>query len=81
MFSFKKWKSNPPSALATFEYMFKYPYIFRERYFRMIRKSDLSKTHGHDKMSICMLKLSDKTSFKPLHMITPCLEAGYFPLH
>ena len=48
---------------------------------KMIRKSDLSKAHGHDKMSICMLKLSEKTSFKPLHMITPCLEAGYFPLH
>ena len=39
-------------------------------------------SHGHDKISIRMLKLSDKAICKPLHMIfTSCLETGVFPIH
>ena len=41
---------------------------------KVIRKSEPSIAHGHDKISICMLKLSDKAICKPLHTIfTPCL--------
>ena len=41
---------------------------------KVIRKLDPSKAHGHNKVSIRMLKLSDKATCKPLHMIfTSCL--------
>ena len=46
----------------------------------VIKKSDPSKSHDHDNMSIRKLKLCDKTSWKPLHMIyKSCLENGVFP--
>ena len=49
---------------------------------KVIRKLDPNKAHGHDKISIRMLKLSDKAICKPLHMIfTSCLETGVFPIH
>ena len=49
---------------------------------KVIRKLDPNKAHGHNKISICMLKLSDKAICKPLHMIfTSCLETGVFPIH
>ena len=49
---------------------------------KVFRKLDPSKAHGHYKISIPMLKLSDKAICKPLHMIfTSCLETGVFPLH
>ena len=42
----------------------------------------MSKAHGHDKIIICILKLSNKAICKPLHMIfTSCLETGVFPIH
>ena len=41
---------------------------------KVIQKLDPNKAHGHDKISIRMLKLSDKAICKPLHMIfTSCL--------
>ena len=47
-----------------------------------MRKSDQSKAHGHDKISIRMIKLNDKAICKPLHMIfTSCPEARVFPIH
>ena len=50
--------------------------------FKIIQKLDLSKAHGHDKIIICILKLSNKAICKPLHMIfTSCLETGVFPIH
>ena len=49
---------------------------------KVIRKLDPNKAHGHDKISIRMLKLSDKAICKPLHTIfTSCLETGVFPIH
>ena len=49
---------------------------------KVIRKLDPSKAQGHDKVSIRMLKLSDKAISKPLHIIfTSCLETGVFPIH
>ena len=49
---------------------------------KVIWKLDPSKAHGHDKISIPMLKLSDKAICKPLHMIfTSYLETGVFPIH
>ena len=50
----------------------------------VIRKLDPSNAqgHGHDKISIRTLKLSDKAICKPLHMmLTSCLEIGVFPIH
>ena len=49
---------------------------------KVIRKLDPSKAHGHDKVSICMLKFSNKAICKPLHMIfTSYVETGVFPIH
>ena len=49
---------------------------------KVIRKLDPNKAHGHDKISIRMLKLSNKAICKPLHMIfTSCLDTGFFLFH
>ena len=49
---------------------------------KVIRKLDLTKAYGYNKISIHMRKLSDKAIRKPLHMIfTLCLETGVFPIH
>ena len=49
---------------------------------KVIRKLDPNKADGHDKISIRILKLSDKAIYKPLHMIfTSCLETGVFLIH
>ena len=49
---------------------------------KVIRKLDPNKAHGYDKISIRMLKLSDKAICKPLHMIfISCLETGVFSIH
>ena len=62
--------------------MFKYVRFPESDILKVIGKLDPSKAHGHDKISIRMLKLSDKTICKPLHMIfTSCLETGVFPIH
>ena len=49
---------------------------------KVIEKSDPSKAYAHSKISIRMLKLSDKAFCKPLYMIfTSCLETGVFSIH
>ena len=49
---------------------------------KLIRKLDMYKAHIRDKISIFMLKLSDKAICKPLHLIfTSSLETGVFPIH
>ena len=41
---------------------------------------DENKAHGHDAVSIRMLKICDESIIKPLEMIyTNCLENGVFP--
>ena len=49
---------------------------------KVIRKLDPNKAHGHDKISIHMLKISYKAICKPLYMIfISCLETGVSPIH
>ena len=49
---------------------------------KVIQKLDPIKAHGHDKISILIPKLSNKTICKPLYMIlTSCLETEIFPVH
>ena len=46
----------------------------------MINKLDSNKAHGDDMISICMLKLCDKSIFKPLSIVfKSCLTQGIFP--
>ena len=56
---------------------------FSENYiFKLIRKLDPNKAHSHDKISIRILKLSNKAICKPLQMIfSSCVEIGVFPIH
>ena len=47
----------------------------------IIRNLDLNKAHGHDMISIRMVKLCDISLCKPLELIIKsCLESGKFPL-
>ena len=48
---------------------------------KIIQNSDPNKAHGHDQISIHMLKICGKTIFKPLECIV-CegLNTGLFPL-
>ena len=49
---------------------------------KVIRKLDPGKYHSQDKISIRMLKLSNKAISKPLYTIfTSYLETRVFPLH
>ena len=46
----------------------------------VIRKLDPSKAHGHDQISIRMIRICDKAICKPLHLIfSSCIESGTFP--
>ena len=48
--------------------------------FKMIGSLDSNKAHGHDKISIRMLKLCGRSICKPLKLIFEnCLANGYFP--
>ena len=41
---------------------------------------DPSKAHGHDMMSICMLKICGDSIYKPLALIfRACSKHGFFP--
>ena len=47
---------------------------------KIIRSLDQNKTHGHDEISICMIKLCASSISKPLHLIfRNCLETEPFP--
>ena len=47
----------------------------------LVRSLDVNKSHGHDGVSIRMLKLCDDSIVKPLMIIfNNCLNAGVFPL-
>ena len=53
----------------------------KEDILKIIRSFDLNKSHGHDNISIRMIKLCDKEICKPLHMIfVSCMEEGIFSL-
>ena len=78
MFSFKKWKSNSPQLLPHTNTCLSTVKVSENDILKVVRKLDPSKAHGHDKIIICMHKLSDKAICKPLHMIfTTCLETGF----
>ena len=47
---------------------------------KIIRNLDLNKAHGHDMISIRMVKICDDSICKPLKlMFQSCLESGKFP--
>ena len=47
---------------------------------KIIQNLDPNKAHGHDMISIRMLKICGKSILKPLHLIfQSCLETGTFP--
>ena len=47
---------------------------------KIIKNLDPNKSHGHDMLSIPMLKLCDESIYKPLNLIfKSCLETGQFP--
>ena len=48
---------------------------------KIIEKLDPNKVHGHDKISIRMIKICDKSIFKPLQLIfNQCIDTGSFLL-
>ena len=47
---------------------------------KIIQNSDLAKAHGHDDISIRMLKMCGSAIYKPLAIIfKQCLDTGIFP--
>ena len=47
---------------------------------KIIQNLDPNKAHGHDNISIRMLKICGPSIYKPLEMIfKQCIEAGFFP--
>ena len=47
---------------------------------KIIQNLDPNKAHGHDSISICMLKICVSSIYKPLEMIYKhCIETGVFP--
>ena len=56
-------------------------YFSEEDILKIIRSLDPNKAHGHDNISIRMIKLCDKEICKPLHMIfVSCMEDRIFAL-
>ena len=47
----------------------------------IIQNLDPNKAHGHDKISICMIKICGKSVCKPLNLIfNRCIDTDSFPL-
>ena len=47
---------------------------------KIIQNLDPNKAHGHDNISIRMLKICGSSIYKPLEMIfNECIETGFFP--
>ena len=47
---------------------------------KIIQNLDPNKAHGHDNISICMLKICGSSIYKPLEMIIKlCIKTGIFP--
>ena len=47
---------------------------------KIIQNLDPNKAHGHDNISICMLKIYGSSIYKPLEMIfKQCIEIIFFP--
>ena len=54
--------------------------FFQENIAKIIRKLYPNKAHGHDDISIRMLKIYGSSIYKPLEMIFKlCIETGVFP--
>ena len=82
MLSFKNQSRIPPQLLSSTNTCLSTVRFSENDILKVIRILDPSKAHGHNKISICMLKLGDKATYKPLHMIfTSFLQVGVFPLH
>ena len=48
---------------------------------KIIQNLDPNKAHGHDKISISMIKICGKPICKPLQLIlSQCIDTGSFPL-
>ena len=48
---------------------------------KIIQNLDSNKAHGHDKISIRMINICDKSVCKPLNLIfDQCIDTGSFPL-
>ena len=46
----------------------------------IIQNLDPNKAHGHDNISICMLKICGSSIYKPLEIIIKlCIKTGIFP--
>ena len=46
---------------------------------KILRALDINKAHGHDEISIRMLKLSDKSIITPLSILQNCVDTRTFP--
>ena len=54
--------------------------VNKEVILKIINALDIKKAHGHDDISIWMIKLCDKSIVKPLSMIfNNCIDTGTFP--
>ena len=72
--------SKLPSVLTVHTESLLESFYFSAGHIRDIKKLDPNKAHGHDMMSIRMLKLSGDSIWKPLEIIFKnCLKEGIFP--
>ena len=69
----KKAKKNTRESLTTIDFS-------NNDILKIIRNLDPNKAHGHDMISIRMVKICDDSICKPLKLIfQSCLESGKFP--
>ena len=65
---------NSNKLISHLHYLLKYIYIFK-----IIQNLDPNKVHGHDNISIRMLKICGSSIYKPVEMIfKQCIETGVF---
>ena len=65
-------KSNESLSSITFE--------INDIMTKIIKNLDPNKSHGHDMLSICMLKLCGESIYKPFNLtFKSCLKTGQFP--
>ena len=64
---------NPSACFSTFSFA-------DDEILKIIRALDINKAHGHDEISVRMIKICDDAIIEPLSLIYKnCIENGTFP--
>ena len=80
MYTYKQQKQHSIRMSTKIQWNFIFNYFWKYDIETIIKNLDPNKSHGYDKLSVCMLKMCDQSIYQPLNLLLKsCLETGQFP--